>query len=352
MQYPLSNLRIREISPLLAPREIKQCYPVTDMQCDKIIENRKTIAKIIRREDCRVLMIVGPCSIHDTQAGLEYAQRLAELQEKLPNLYIVMRVYFEKPRTQLGWRGLLVDPHLNGSNDFQHGIQEARKLLLRIAEVGIPVGSEFLDPIVPQYLDDLICWAAIGARTIESQTHRDMASGLSMPVGFKNSTYGNIRVAVDAVLSAGQRKSFLGVDQEGRIALFHTTGNDAGHLILRGGSDGPNYFRQHVEDAEALFRKYKLNPAIMIDCSHGNSRKKHKNQATVLRAFFLNRKEIGNILVGLMLESNLKEGRQDIVNGKHNLIYGMSVTDSCIGWDETVRLLQYAQEAAQQYECT
>jgi 3-deoxy-7-phosphoheptulonate synthase len=298
------------------------------------------IGRIIKKEDPRVLAIVGPCSIHDPVAALDYARRLAELRKKiLDKVYLVMRVYFEKPRTVLGWRGLIFDPGLDGSADIPRGLREARRLLLTINEMGLPAGSEILDPIVPQYITDLLAWASIGARTTESQTHREMASGLSMPVGFKNGTDGSLESALNAMTSSLNPHSFIGIDQEGMTSILRTKGNDMIHLILRGGKMGPNYYEENVERAEEMLKRAGLPEAIVVDCSHMNSGKNHSRQARVFHAFLNQRSRGRKSLIGFMLESNLFEGNQEIPKDLSNLKYGVSITDACIGWEETEKLL-------------
>lgn len=305
-----------------------------------VVEGRKVIGRIIRKEDPRVLAIVGPCSIHDPVAALDYARRLAELRKKvLDKVYVVMRVYFEKPRTVLGWRGLIFDPGLDGSADIPRGLREARRLLLTINELGLPAGSEILDPIVPQYITDLLSWASIGARTTESQTHREMASGLSMPVGFKNGTDGSLESAINAMTSSLNPHSFIGIDQEGMTSILRTRGNDTIHLILRGGKMGPNYYEENVERAEEMLKRSGLPEAIVVDCSHMNSGKNHMRQARVFHAFLNQRTRGRKSLIGFMLESNLFEGNQEIPKDLSNLKYGVSITDACIGWEETEKLL-------------
>ncbi|MFW6208005.1 MAG: 3-deoxy-7-phosphoheptulonate synthase, partial [Spirochaetota bacterium] len=265
----VNDLHVQAIQPLIPPVELKQRYPLPDDSAELVYESREIIKKIVNRQDPRILGIIGPCSIHDTKAALEYAERLAELRERVKDkIYIIMRVYFEKPRTTIGWRGLIVDPQMDGSYEIAAGLEIARKTLIDITKIGLPAGSEMLDPYVPQYIDDLVSWAAIGARTTESQTHRNMASGLSMPVGFKNGTSGNLELAVNAMQSAVHPASFIGMDQYGKTAVYSTTGNDACHLILRGGRSGPNYHEEDVENAEQMMRDAQLNPSVVVDCSH------------------------------------------------------------------------------------
>jgi len=310
-----------------------------------VVEGRETIKRILRREDTRLLVIVGPCSIHDHAAALDYAGRLAKLRETVEDqLFLVMRTYFEKPRTTLGWKGLVNDPHLDGTYDMATGLYKAREILLAVSEMGMPGATEVLDPIVPQYLDDLVAWAAIGARTTESQTHREMASGLSMPVGFKNSTDGNLRVAIDAMVSARQPHHFLGIDQEGRTAVISTRGNSCGHVIMRGGFDHPNYDPVSVTMAEEQMREAGLAPQIMIDCGHANSDKRPRLQAHVLKSALQQRFDGNTSIIGVMIESNIKEGKQPLASDPSKLEYGLSITDPCLSWEDTARLLKFARD--------
>ena len=338
-----SDLRIASLAPLVPPSQLKQEYPVQPETTQRVAESRRVIGSILRGEDPRLLAVVGPCSIHDPAAALEYAARLAELRNEVSEtLHVVLRVYFEKPRTRLGWRGLILDPALDGSGDIHTGVRTARKLLLDIAELGLPTGSEMLDPIVPQFLDDLVSWASIGARTTESQTHREMASGLSMPVGFKNGTDGSIESAVNAFSSSMHSHSFIGIDQHGVTCVLNTTGNEMGHVILRGGRGGPNYHDEQVEDTVAALEEASLPARVMVDCSHMNSRRDHTRQQKVLRSVIRQRVQGQDAIIGFMLESNLKPGRQPIPERPQQLEYGLSITDACIGWDETAELLRWA----------
>ena len=338
-----SDLRIASLAPLVPPSQLKQEYPVPPEATERVAESRRVIGSILRGEDPRLLAVVGPCSIHDPAAALEYAARLAELRNEVSEtMHVVLRVYFEKPRTRLGWRGLILDPALDGSGDIQTGLRTARKLLLDIAELGLPTGSEMLDPIVPQFLDDLVSWASIGARTTESQTHREMASGLSMPVGFKNGTDGSIESAVNAFSSSMHSHSFIGIDQHGVTCVLNTTGNEMGHVILRGGRGGPNYHDEQVEDTVAALEEASLPARVMVDCSHMNSRRDHTRQQKVLRSVVRQRVQGQDAIIGFMLESNLKPGKQPIPERPQQLEYGLSITDACIGWDETAELLRWA----------
>jgi 3-deoxy-7-phosphoheptulonate synthase len=338
-----SDLRIRSISPLISPQELVDRLPLSEKAAAAVVECREAIRGILRHEDSRLLAVVGPCSIHDSQAALDYARRLKTLQERYSGkLHIVMRVYFEKPRTSLGWRGLIIDPRLNGTYDIGAGLELARRLLLEIAELGLGAGTEMLDPIVPQYIADLIGWAAIGARTTESQTHRNMVSGLSMPVGFKNSTDGNLQIAVEAMAAARQPHHFIGIDPRGQTSLLETAGNEDTHMILRGSRTGANYRKPDVVYASELLKEAGFDPAIMVDCSHGNSEKQPARQEEVLASLLATRRSGCRELIGFMLESNLKEGRQAIPADLRQLEYGVSITDPCIGWESTERLLEQA----------
>jgi 3-deoxy-7-phosphoheptulonate synthase len=341
--HKTSDLRIRAVEPLLTPRQLLAELPAGDESLNTVVESRKVIGDILSGRDQRLLAVVGPCSIHDPQMGLDYAAKLKKLAEEISDqIYVVMRVYFEKPRTKLGWRGLILDPHMNGSNDIQEGLRKARKLLLDITAMGMPAGSEMLDPVVPQYIDDLLSWGAIGARTTESQTHREMSSGLSMPIGFKNGTDGSVDTAANAMTSAMNPHSFIGIDMDGQTCVLHTTGNTQGHLILRGGKNGPNYYRDHIESAGQVLRNNGLNDKVMVDCSHANSGKNHSRQHIVLEDILRQRLNGVDEIMGFMIESNHFEGNQAIPEDLSQLKYGVSITDACIGWDETERLLTEA----------
>ncbi|MBR1920259.1 MAG: 3-deoxy-7-phosphoheptulonate synthase [Spirochaetales bacterium] len=341
---PSQDVRIVGIDPLESPSDLARKYPLSKEQSTRISEYRATISNILRGIDNRLLAVVGPCSIHDPEAALEYADKLRKLSDQVSDvLFVVMRTYFEKPRTTVGWKGLLLDPDLNGTYDIEKGLEVARKLLLEISNKGLPLGCEVLDPIVPQYIDELMSWSSIGARTTESQTHRNLASGLSVPVGFKNSTSGDLTNAINAIRSAAAPASFIGINKEGMTSVFRTKGNDCGHLILRGGSV-PNYYEDDVENARKLLEKNGMNPAIIIDCSHGNSRKDFTRQKRVLRSV-IDQVAFGERAIkGFMLESNLFEGNQSIDCSKDELKYGVSVTDACIGWDETERIMLHSAE--------
>ena len=340
---PTQDLHIADMMQLTPPRAFKAELPMTEEANRTVVEGREAVRRILRKEDKRLLAIVGPCSIHDPQAAREYARRLNNLRLELQDrLCVVMRVYFEKPRTTVGWKGLISDPHLDGSDDMATGLRLARKLLLDINQLGLPAGTEMLDPITPQYNSDLISWASIGARTTESQTHREMASGLSMPVGFKNSTAGDLQVALNAMESARHPHSFLGIDQEGRTCLVRTKGNPWGHLVLRGGSDKPNYDTQSLALAAARLSKAGLEPVLLVDCSHANSSKKHERQEEVWQDLVQQRVQGNRELIGMMVESNLEEGSQKIPKDKKELKYGVSITDACVGWETTERMLRQA----------
>ena len=296
----LHNINVSTINPLITPEELKSEFPLTPNLVNSIIAHRQAIGNIIAKKDSRLLVVVGPCSIHDPKSAWEYAQKLDKLQKKLSDkLFIVMRVYFEKPRTTVGWKGLINDPNLDGSCNMNLGLNIARKLLLQIAELGLPIATEMLDPVVPQYISDLISWSAIGARTTESQTHREMTSGLSMPVGFKNATSGNLQVALDAINAAKNPHSFIGINQDGRTSLVRTKGNKECHVVLRGGSGKPNFDRESIEKCVDIHKKSDLDPALMIDCSHANSNKLPERQEIVLKDVIEQRKKAISILLVL-----------------------------------------------------
>lgn len=335
------NLNIRQFKSLVTPDQIKQVFPESDQAAHVIARSRRQIEDILIGRDRRRMVITGPCSLHDEEATLDYARRLHDLQQKFADqVLLVMRAYFEKPRTTLGWKGMLYDPHLDGSYDIENGLRLSRKLLLEIAEIGLPTATEFLDPIVPQYLADLVSWAAIGARTTESQIHRQMASGLSMPIGFKNATDGNLGVSIDAIKSAQSPHSFLGIDRNGQVIIAETKGNRYGHLVMRGGTDGPNYSSEYVAFAEVLLRKAHIPTGIVIDCSHANSHKNHKRQREALFDIADQIRSGNRSIAGVMLESFINEGKQSI-GAAGVLKYGTSLTDACIGWSETEELINY-----------
>jgi 3-deoxy-7-phosphoheptulonate synthase len=339
MTATTDDLRIQQITELISPEQLVNDIGVSKQGGVTVANARQMIHRILNNEDDRLLIIVGPCSIHDPEAALEYAALLRRAAEELAeDLFIVMRVYFEKPRTTVGWKGLINDPDLNNSFDINKGLHLARKLLSDLADMGLPSGTEYLDLISPQYSADLVSWGAIGARTTESQTHRELTSGLSCPVGFKNATDGDIQVAVDAIRSASQPHHFLSVTKQGHSAIFETRGNEDCHIILRGGKH-PNYDMFSVEDAEAMLTKAGLPALIMIDASHANSRKVPARQVDVTRDIATQVGRGNHSIFGLMLESNLVEGRQDVVEGEP-LTFGQSITDPCMSWDDTLPLLQ------------
>ena len=338
-----TDLRISSYEPLISPAELCTKYPLSDKLADQIEKSRKTVNAILKGEDSRLLAIVGPCSINDPVSALDYARKLQTLSEQLNDeIFIVMRTYFEKPRTVGGWKGLIVDPDMDGSYDIGKGLEVARKLLLDITEIGLPVGCEALDPVVPQYIDELMSWTAIGARTTESQTHRNLSSGLSVPVGFKNSTNGCVVNAINAIKSCRLPAAFIGIDRNGSDAVIRTKGNDMGHLILRGGDRGPNYYEDEVELAKQKLAEAGVRESIIIDCSHANSRKKSALESRVLRSVIDQVCWGEKAIKGFMLESNLFEGQQCMCQNKKDLKYGVSVTDACIGFEETQRILTNA----------
>lgn len=341
MSQAIINTRIKSFTPLKSPEAIRSLYPVGDSLTTSINDHRNSIAKLLRGEDQRLLVVVGPCSIHDEKAGIEYGKKLVSLQEELKDKFLfVMRVYFEKPRTTVGWKGLINDPHLDGSRDIQAGIEKARAFLLEIAQLGLPTATEFLDPIVPQYISDLVSWAAIGARTTESQTHREMASGLSMPVGFKNATDGGLQVAIDALVSASHSHSFLGIDRSGTTAVVNTAGNSDGHIILRGGGGVPNYSPADIDRTKKKLEGVGNQRGIMVDCSHGNSNKDYKKQPDVFANVMAQFKKGQTSINGVMVESNLVEGKQPLKQGE--LKYGQSITDGCISFETTEEMFRNA----------
>ncbi len=338
------DIHVKGYEHLIPPLQLKNEFPLDEKATATVLEGRRTIQDIIDGKDGRMLAIVGPCSIHDERSAIEYAERMLEINEKVKNtLFLVMRVYFEKPRTNVGWKGLINDPALDGSCDIQQGLRKARKLLLDISKMGVPIATEILEPIIPQYIAGMISWAAIGARTTESQTHREMASGLSMPVGFKNHTNGDLDIALNAMQAARAEQTFLGIDQEGRSCIVRTTGNPYGHLVLRGG-DHPNYDPVSIGEASAKLKAKKLPSAIVVDCSHGNSGKKCQGQSFVWKSVISQRLEGAREIVGLMLESNIQEGSQKLSDDLSCLRYGVSVTDECISWETTENLLLLAHE--------
>jgi 3-deoxy-7-phosphoheptulonate synthase len=339
MLWATDDIRIDALKPLIPPAILMEEIPLQDTESELISNSRKTIANCLHGRDDRLVCIVGPCSIHDPKAALEYAEKLKKEADRLADdLILVMRVYFEKPRTSVGWKGLINDPFIDGSFAINKGLRIARQLLLDINGLGVPAGCEFLDTIMPQFLADLVSWGAIGARTTESQVHRELASGMSCPIGFKNATNGNIQVAVDAIEAARHPHHFLSVTKQSVAAIVATKGNADCHMILRGSSDGANDDAETLADAATRLMAQDLPQRLMIDCSHGNSLKDHRNQAAVAERVAQKRSTSSSPIFGVMLESNLVAGRQDATDGTP-LTYGQSITDSCIGWDETVTLL-------------
>ena len=340
MKYNTDDTRITGMEEVDAPEILIRDTAVSDAASEFVFNSRATLSDVIHGRDDRLLVVIGPCSIHDPDAALEYGERVHHQAERLKdNLVVAMRVYFEKPRTTVGWKGLINDPHLNDSFAINEGLRIARGLLRDLADMGLPTGTEYLDPITPQYVGDLVSWGAIGARTTESQVHRQLASGLSCPIGFKNSTLGSIQVAVDAVGSARSSHIFLSVTKQGHSAIFSTDGNEDCHIILRGGEGGPNYDSQSIKSAAALLERAGLSPNVMVDMSHANSGKEFKRQLEVCASVChqLRRGEQG--ITGVMVESNLVEGKQKLGKGE-DLVYGQSITDSCLGWDDSVTVLE------------
>ena len=341
---PTDDLRVKGYQQLMEPSLLKQDLAISQAAHTTVLSGRDAIEKILNKEDKRLMVIVGPCSIHDEKAAYEYAEKLIKLRDEVSEaLLVVMRVYFEKPRTSVGWKGLINDPRLDGTCDITDGLSKARRILLRINEIGVPAATEFLETITPQYVADLVSWSCIGARTTESQTHREMASGLSMPVGFKNGTDGNLSSAINAVVAAKTPQSFLGIDQDGHTCVVQTGGNPWAHIVLRGGSQ-PNYDPISIEQARLKLIEKNLLENIMVDCSHGNSMKKFQGQAIVWRNVIDQYIAGNDSLIGLMLESNLFEGNQKFSGELSALKYGVSITDECISWETTENLLLSAAE--------
>ncbi len=339
-RHRTDDLRIAGLKPLISPAVLAYYLPINEAAAELVATAREQADAILRGDDDRLLAVVGPCSIHDPEAAMEYAEKLkVEAQRLADDIFIVMRVYFEKPRTTVGWKGLINDPNLDGSFDINHGLRIARGLLLDLAKMGVPAGTEFLDTISPQYIADLISWGAIGARTTESQIHRELASGLSMPVGFKNGTGGSIQIALDAIQSAAGAHNFLSVTKQGVSAIVSTTGNNSCHLILRGGKSGPNYQTAAVDAAASMLREQKMVESLMIDCSHGNSLKDYRNQPRVAGEVAEQIAAGSKVITAVMLESNLVAGNQKLGTDLKGLTRGQSVTDACIGWEETVDTL-------------
>ena len=340
----VSDLNVLNTEPLPSPFAIREEIPVAENLSDRVADYRKSISDILFGDDERLMVIVGPCSIHDTASGLEYAKKLKTLSDQLSDrLYIVMRSYFEKPRTSVGWKGLIMDPQLDDSCNLPLGLKTARRFLLNLIEMELPTATELLDPITPQFIADLICWSAVGARTTESQTHRQMASGLSMPLGFKNAISGDLKAAINAVKAAAAPMTFMGINYIGQASAVSTKGNPFCHVILRGGENGPNYSAAHVEDCRNALTKAGLTPSVTVDCSHANSHKDHKLQGEVLLDVLDSRLNKGlSCIKAVMLESNLEEGNQPFPVPASQLKPGISITDACIGWQETEALLQKA----------
>jgi 3-deoxy-7-phosphoheptulonate synthase len=338
------DIHVEKFERLISPNELKDRIPISEAAHRTVVAGRRAIADILEGRDPRLLVIAGPCSIHDEKGALDYAARLKALGERVSDtMVLVMRTYFEKPRTTVGWKGLINDPRLNGTYDIGSGLEKARGLLLQITELGLPTATEMLDSIVPQYIAGLICWAAIGARTTESQTHREMASGLSMPVGFKNCTDGGLSTAINAMIAAGSSQSFLGIDSDGQASIVKTTGNPHAHIVLRGGTR-PNYDTVSINEAVSMLAAKDLSTSIMVDCSHDNSRKNHELQASVWQDVINQRIDGNRSIIGMMLESNLNAGNQKNTGDAATMQYGVSITDACIDWATTERLILSAHE--------
>ncbi len=335
------NLYVEEILPLRTPRYLRSILPLTDELSEHIAASRQVIMNVLDGKDKRFLMIIGPCSIHDVDAAMEYAKRLKKLSEQYKEtIYFVMRAYIEKPRSTIGWKGLINDPSMDGTHDIDNGLYLARKVLIDINSLGLATCTEMLDPVGQQFTSDIISWAAIGARTVESQTHREMVSGSSMPVGFKNSTDGSIDIAISAMKSAAHPHSFIGINEDGIASIVRTKGNPYTHIVLRGGEDRPNFDRVSVEQVISLLENENLRSKIIIDCSHGNSFKDHTKQPLVLKDVLRQQLDGDTNIVGIMIESNLREGNQKIPENLNDLEYGISVTDKCVGWETTVEMVE------------
>lgn len=348
-RHRTDDLRITGLNPLISPAVLAYYLPLTEQASELVASARSQSDAILRGEDDRLLAVVGPCSIHDPEAALEYAALLKKEAERLKDdVFVVMRVYFEKPRTTVGWKGLINDPNLDDSFDINQGLRVARGLLLDLANMGVPAGTEFLDTISPQYIADLIAWGAIGARTTESQVHRELASGLSMPVGFKNGTGGSIQIALDAIQSSSRPHHFLSVTKQGVSAIFSTSGNESCHLILRGGKTGPNYEKASIDEAATMLREQGLVESVMVDCSHGNSLKDFRNQPLVAKSLADQISAGCKVITSVMIESNLVEGNQKLAGDLKSLKHGQSVTDACLGWDATVETLDVLANAVRQ----
>ena len=343
MSYSHENTNIIKFKSIISPSIIKDELPINDKIIENIINYRNSIVDILNNRDERKIIITGPCSIHDYDAAIEYAIKLKQLSNKFPKLFIIMRVYFEKPRTTIGWKGFVNDPDLDYTYNINKGLRLARKLLIEISEMELPIGCEFLDTITPQYLSDLVSWGAIGARTVESQTHRELASGLSVPMGFKNGTGGTIQIAMDAIIAANNKHCFLGITDEGTSSIITTKGNKNCHIILRGGTNGPNYHKEKVDYTIQELKKNNINSNIIVDCSHGNSQKDYKKQICVAQSIAEQISNGNNSIIGIMLESNLVEGNQKCSHKKDcltELTYGKSITDSCINLTTTEEIFE------------
>ncbi|GAB1438452.1 3-deoxy-7-phosphoheptulonate synthase [Providencia sp.] len=341
----LNNVNIQDEQVLITPESLKEKYPLSNSNLHAIATSRQVIADIIHQRDPRLLVVCGPCSIHDVDAAIEYGERLQKLAEELSDsLYIVMRVYFEKPRTTVGWKGLISDPFMDGTFQMEKGLHIARDLLTNLVNMGLPLATEALDPNNPQYLGDLFSWSAIGARTTESQTHREMASGLSMPVGFKNGTDGSLSTAINALKAAAMPHRFMGINQSGQVCLLHTKGNNNGHVILRGGKT-PNYSAEDIAACEAEMTKAGLQPSLMVDCSHGNSNKDYRRQPLVVDSIIEQIINGNESITGIMLESHINEGNQTSEQARDTMKYGVSVTDACINWQTTETVLRNLHQA-------
>ena len=342
----LDDVRIRQVSPLISPALLQYDLPADDQVQAFIEQSRSAVHRVVHGDDDRLLVVVGPCSIHDAQQALEYARRLQQLASELAeDLLVVMRVYFEKPRTTVGWKGVINDPRLDGSFHINEGLRRARELLLAIARMGLPAGTEFLDLLSPQYIADLISWGAIGARTTESPSHRQLASGLSCAIGFKNGTDGGVQMAADALVACRAPHAFMGMTKMGQVAVFETGGNDDCHIILRGGSRGPNYHAEDVAKAQSLLRKAGVCERVMVDCSHANSQKDYQRQVAVAQELGAQIAQGEQAILGLMIESHLEPGRQDLKTGEP-LKWGVSITDACLGWAQTEGVLRELAQAA------
>ncbi len=343
MASRIKNLNVASISPLDPPSEYLAEIPISKEVEELVFKTRSEVADIVAGRDERLLVITGPCSIHDETAGREYAERLVKLADEVSDtVMVVMRVYFEKPRTTVGWKGLINDPNLDGTCNMAEGLRRARRFLMNVCEIGMPCATEFLDPFTPQYIADLVSWGAIGARTAESQTHRQLASGLSMPIGFKNGTGGSIQLAVDGMIAAQAQHAFLGIDDAGAAAVVQTTGNEDCHIVLRGGSDGPNYDAENVANAQKALTDNGMSPNLVVDCSHANCNKDHNLQPVAFRDVLAQRAAGNNGVVGLMLESHLNAGNQSLNGDASSLKYGVSITDPCVDWATTEELLREA----------